>query len=143
MSIELDANDPLSELIDEFEEMEDWDDRYEFLIELGRELPALADAYRVDENKVDGCMSTVWMFNEVVPDGEDPGRLVVHADSDSIMVKGLIAILLAAFSNRKVEQAAAFDVDALFQRLGLNQHLSPNRRNGLFAMVKRIKQSVS
>lgn len=142
MPTDLDANDPLTELIDEFEEMEDWDERYEFLIELGRELPDLPEQYRLDENKVDGCMSTVWMVTEIDGVEDQPRRLTVHADSDSIMVKGLIAILLAAYSERTIEEVAAFDVDALFQRLGLNQHLSPNRRNGLFSMVKRIKQSV-
>lgn len=150
MPTELDANDPLSELIVEFEEMEDWDDRYEFLIELGRELPPLPDDYRLDKNKVDGCMSTVWMVTELEqPVGQaengdvaTSSKLTVHADSDSIMVKGLIAILLAAYSNRSVQYAAAYDIDKLFQRLGLNQHLSPNRRNGLFSMVKRIKAAV-
>lgn len=145
MAAELDANDPLAELIDEFEEMEDWDERYEFLIELGRELPDLPEAYRLDENKVDGCMSTVWMVNEIESrssQGEATATLKIHADSDSIMVKGLIAILLAAFSERPLEHVARYDIDGLFQQLGLNQHLSPNRRNGLFAMVKRIKSSV-
>ena len=131
----------LHELIDEFEELADWDERYEFLIELGRELPSMPAGEQTDSNKVEGCMSTVWMVTDypAAPSGEP--RLNIHADSDSIMVKGLLAILLTAFNGKTRDEVASFDVDGLFQRLGLDQHLSPNRRNGLFSMVKRIRQS--
>lgn len=131
----------LNELIDEFEELADWDERYEFLIDLGRELPSMRPEEQIDANKVEGCMSTVWMVTDYPSASSEEPRLVLHADSDSIMVKGLIAILLAAFNGKTREEVASFDVDGLFQRLGLDQHLSPNRRNGLFSMVKRIRQS--
>lgn len=132
-------NDELEELIEEFEEMEEWDERYEFLIELGRELPELPEEYRRKEFVVDGCMSQVWMATKLEPADSPEALLQIYADSDSILVKGLIAILQAAFSNRPVQEIVNFDVEALFGKLGLDQHLSPNRRNGLFAMVKRIR----
>lgn len=126
----------LESIIDEFEHYEDWDERYEFLVELGREIPALPDAVKVPENIVKGCMSTVWMSAERRSDG----TLSIHADSDSLIIKGLLVVLLAAYEGRNSEEVLAFDAYALFERLGLSQHLSANRRNGLQAMIARVRQ---
>ena len=123
----------LESIIDEFEHYEDWDERYEFLVELGREIPALPDAVKVPEK---GCMSTVWMSAERRSDG----TLSIHADSDSLIIKGLLVVLLAAYEGRNSEEVLAFDAYALFERLGLRQHLSANRRNGLQAMIARVRQ---
>jgi len=126
----------LESIIDEFEQFEDWDERYEFLVELGREIPPLPEAAKVAENVVKGCMSTVWMSAE----RRDDGTLAIHADSDSLIIKGLLVVLLAAYEGRTSEEALAFDAFALFERLGLSQHLSANRRNGLQAMIARVRQ---
>lgn len=128
---------PLAELLDEFAEFPDWDERYEFIIELGRRLPSMEPALRIPENRVHGCMSTVWMVARSINNGEP--RLEFLADSDSQIVRGLIVILLSVFSGRALADVATIDVERVFQQLGLAQHLSPNRRNGLYAMVKRIK----
>ena len=125
----------LDEITEEFDELEDWEERYEFLIDLGRELPALEPELMCEQNLVHGCMSTVWLVVEPAP-GE---VLQVRADSDSLIVKGLIVVLLAAFNLRKPEEIIQFDAEQLFDRLGLSQHLSANRRNGLFAMVQRAR----
>lgn len=126
---------PLTQLYDDFEFLTDWEDRYRHLIELGRKLPALSEAEHVDANKVQGCMSQVWF----VADMGEGGRYRFRADSDAHVVKGLIAVLLLAYSNKTAAEIAQVDIEATFKRLGLDQHLSPNRRNGFFAMAERIK----
>ncbi len=128
----------VEELVEEFEDMEDWDERYDFIIDLGRELPELKQEYQAEENIVHGCMSTVWLVTDVI--GEDQKRIQILADSDSIIVKGLIVIMLAFYNDRTPKEIVEDDVSTLFEKLGLNQHLSPQRRNGLFSMVKRLKQ---
>ena len=134
------ANFPptVEELIDEFQELEDWDERYDLIIDFGRELPALPEELQTEENIVQGCMSLVWLKTEVT----DPENKVIEikADSDSIIVKGLIVILLAHYNGKTAEQILNSDAIELFEKLGLNQHLSPQRRNGLYSMVKRLKQ---
>ncbi|MEZ6094305.1 MAG: SufE family protein [Pirellulaceae bacterium] len=126
----------LQELTSEFEDMFDWDERYDYLIDLGKQLPSLSDTEQSDENLVRGCMSTVWLVTDV--DAQDHMR--IRADSDSLIVKGLIVVLLAIFDNRKPAEIAVTDEMEVFRKLGMDQHLSPQRRNGLFAMVKRVKQ---
>ncbi len=128
----------VDQLIDEFEELEDWDERYDLIIDLGRELPQLSAEDQTEENLVQGCMSTVWLVTHLV----DPENQIVEirADSDSIIVKGLIVILLAHYTGKSATEILESDAIALFDKLGLNQHLSPQRRNGLFSMVKRLKQ---
>ena len=128
----------IAELTEDFHEMPDWDERYEYLVELGRELPVLDAQFQTAENKVDGCMSTVWMVTHRAADNHD--RIEIQADSDSLIVKGLIVVLLSLFSSKTAEQILHTDPEATFAELGLNQHLSPNRRNGLYSMVKRLKQ---
>ncbi len=127
--------DTLEQLTSDFEFLTDWEDRYRHLIEMGRALPALTEAEHNDANKVSGCMSQVWMVADLGADG----RYTFRADSDAHIVKGLIAILMLAYSGKTAAEIAAVDIDGSFKRLGLNEHLSPNRRNGFFSMVGRIK----
>lgn len=128
---------PIDEILEEFADIPDWDDRYELIIDLGRKLPPMPEGLQVDENRVRGCMSTVWLVAQVKQNGEP--RLEIIADSDSQIVRGLIVILLSLFSGRTLQEMATADPDEIFRRLGLSQHLSPNRRNGLYAMVQRIR----
>ena len=128
----------VDELIEEFSELEDWDERYDLIIDLGRELPALPPEAQTEENLVKGCMSTVWLVTSVTDD--ETKTIEIQADSDSIIVKGLIVILIAHYSGKPAREILASDAIALFEKLGLNQHLSPQRRNGLFSMVKRLKE---
>lgn len=127
----------LDELLETFEYLEEWDERYDYIIELGRKLPVIDQSLMTADNIVEGCMSSVWLVTRRQSDSEN---IDIVADSDSIIVKGLIVILLSALSGNSPEQILKYDVEALFNQLGLNEHLSPNRRNGLFSMVKRIRQ---
>lgn len=127
---------PVDELIEEFDELEDWDERYDLIIDLGRELPALPVELQNEENLVKGCMSLVWL----VTNFSDESVVDIQADSDSIIVKGLIVILLAHYAGKTATEIVESDAIKLFEKLGLNQHLSPQRRNGLYSMVKRLKQ---
>ncbi len=125
----------VEELLETFEELEEWDERYDFIIDLGRELPALPADKQSDDNIVEGCMSTVWMATEV-PSATEP--VVIYADSDSLIVKGLVAVLLAFYHGKTASQIVESDVSDYLTSLGLSQHLSPQRRNGLFSMIKRL-----
>jgi cysteine desulfuration protein SufE len=127
----------IDELIENFELFDEWEDRYRYVIDLGRALPPLEPQYHTDAFKVEGCMSQVWL---VPLPGED-GRLRFAADSDSAIVKGLAAVLLTAYSDKTPEEIQATDLEAIFAQIGLDQHLSPNRRNGFFSMVESIKAS--
>jgi cysteine desulfuration protein SufE len=119
---------------------DDWADRYQYIIGLGAKLPPLDEQYRTDTYKVEGCMSQVWLQSEIV--GEDSGRrLRFNADSDSTIVKGLFAILRILFSDKTAEEILAVDLETAFQQIGLEQHLSPNRRNGFFSMIEEIRRS--
>ena len=124
------------ELLETFEDLPEWDERYDFIIDLGRELPAGGPELQSQENIVEGCMSTVWMSVNK-PDSAD-AAVEIQADSDSIIVKGLIAILLSFFHGMTASQIVDADVSDYLKQLGLNQHLSPQRRNGLFSMIKRL-----
>lgn len=125
----------LAQLISDFEFLTDWEDRYRHIIELGRNLPELTADEHCDANKVHGCLSQVWF----VAERREDGAFVFRADSDAHIVKGLIAILLLAYSGKTPAEIAAVDIEGVFKQLGLDQHLSPNRRNGFFAMVGRIR----
>lgn len=126
----------IDELKENFSLFDEWEDRYRYLIDLGRALPPLDEARRTDVYKVEGCMSQVWL----VPEAEG-GRLSFRADSDSAIVKGLIAVLLVLFSGRTPQEILAIDVDGVFRDLGLEAHISPNRRNGFFSMVDTIRRT--
>jgi cysteine desulfuration protein SufE len=126
------------ELKENFALFDDWEDRYRYLIDLGRKLPDFPDALKTEAHKVRGCMSQVWMVPGH-PVG-DPARFAFAADSDAHIVKGLIAVLGTLFSGRSPEEIARTDTEAAFRALGLDQHLSPSRRNGLVSMVEKIKR---
>ena len=111
-----------------------WEDRYRYIIDLGRELPPMDPALHTDERLVRGCQSQVWI--DVTREDD---RLQLAVDSDAFIVKGLLALILAAYNNRSADEILAFDVDGYFETLGLMQHLSPTRGNGLRAMVARIR----
>ncbi len=124
------------ELVERFEAFDDWSDRYRYVIDLGRQLPDLDDAHKVDANKVLGCQSQVWV---VVREATNE-RVVFDGDSDSSIVKGLIAVLLVLYSGRSPADIVAIDAKPYFEQLGLAGHLSPSRANGFYAMVARIKR---
>lgn len=128
----------VDELIDDFQFLDDWEDKYKYVIELGQSLPPLDSKFRSEEWRVDGCTSQVWLVPEVNEvDGEK--FLSFKADSDAIIVRGLLAIILLIFSNKSVKDIKKIAVDDIFVKLGLEEHLTPSRRNGLFSMVEKIK----
>ena len=129
----------LDELADTFDMLGDWEERYRYLIELGRELPPLPESDHTEANKVRGCMSQVWFTHELQPGP----TLVFHGDSDAHIVKGLIAVLFALTSGKSPQDILALDIGGAFERLGLESNLSMNRRNGFYAMVERIKKIAS
>ena len=129
----------LDELYETFEDLVDWEDRYEYILDLGRSLPPLPADDQIGQNQVRGCMSTVWMVINNHSD-EKADHLDIRANSDSMIVKGLIVILLSLYSKRSPQQVLEIDAHQTFSKLGLNQHLSPNRRNGLFSMVQKIRE---
>jgi len=121
------------EIIDEFSMFDDWDERFQYLIDLGKDLPMIDPNYKTDENTIKGCQSKVWLHAE-----ESDGKVVFTADSDAIITKGIIAILIRAFSNQ--EAAAILEADTKFiDEIGLREQLSPTRANGLVSMIKQIK----
>lgn len=128
----------LKTLGENFELLGAWEDRYRYLIDLGRELPPMPESEKTDANKVRGCMSQVWLQVEPQTNGET--RYVFRGDSDAHIVKGLIAVLFAAYSGKTAREIGEVDIHAEFEKLGLSNHLSMNRRNGFFAMVERIRQ---
>jgi len=124
----------IDEIVQTFSFFDDWEDRYRFIIDLGRDLPPMDDALKTDANFVHGCQSKVWIASEFTQ-----GRLRFTLDSDAMIVRGLIAIVLAAFDGRTPKEILDYDIDALFVRLDLLRHLSPTRGNGLVALVRRIR----
>lgn len=127
----------LEKLISNFELLGDWEERYGYLIDLGKKLPGLPEAEKTEENRVHGCQAMVWMVMEADP--ERAGALRFRADSDAFIVRGLIAVLQLIFNGRSPEEILAADARGILGQLGLDQHLSPTRKNGLFAMVERIR----
>jgi len=128
----------IAEIIDNFSLLDEWDDRYRYLIELGRELPPLAAEAHNEANKVRGCASQVWLDTRVRPNGAGGPVLTFVGDSDAHIVRGLIAILFAMYSGRSARDILATDAVALFERMGLREHLTPQRSNGFRSMVDRI-----
>jgi sulfur transfer protein SufE len=126
------------DLVDTFEMFDEWEDRYGVLIDFGKKLPPLDDSDKVEENRVHGCQSQVWM---VARPRKENGQTVIDfiADSDALIVKGLIAILRKVYSGQPPQNILSFDMAGLLGRLGLDQHLTTGRRNGLDGMVRRIK----
>ena len=129
----------IDEIIDNFALLDEWDDRYRYLIELGRQLPPLAPEAHSDANKVQGCASQVWLDTSVRPNGAGGPVLTFEGDSDAHIVRGLIAILFAMYSGRSARDILSTDAVATFERLGLREHLTPQRSNGFRSMVERIR----
>lgn len=129
---------PFQDIAENLSFLDDWEDRYRYLIELGQALPRLEAEERVDTNKVNGCISQVWLVAEPV---ETDGAISLHirGESDAMIVQGLVAILLALYSDRPAREIAETDAVALFDELGLREHLTAQRSNGLVAMVNRIR----
>ncbi|MCB9664580.1 MAG: SufE family protein [Alphaproteobacteria bacterium] len=125
----------IDEIVETFEALDPGEDRYRFLIELGKDLPGLPDEAKVESHRVHGCQSRVWMVAGV----DEQGHLALHADSDAFLVRGLIAVLLATYAGLSPAQAVDVDPLATFARIGLEQQLSMGRRNGLHSMVQRIR----
>lgn len=121
------------EIIDEFSFFEDWMERYEYMIELGKSLPMIEDEFKTDSNLISGCQSKVWLHSEIEGD-----KIKFTADSDAILTKGIVALLLRVFNNQKPKDI--LDADLYFvDKIGLKEHLSPTRANGLVSMIKQIK----
>jgi len=133
----------IDEIIDNFTLLDDWDDRYRYVIELGRSLPPLADSAHVDANKVQGCASQVWLLTHVKPDGADGPVLTFEGDSDAHIVRGLVAILVALYSGKPAREIVGIDALELFDRIGLRDKLTPQRSNGLRSMVERIRREAN
>ncbi len=129
----------IDEIIENFALLEDWDDRYRYLIELGRSLPEMPDRAHNDTNKVQGCASQVWLETSMRPNGKGGLVLTFVGDSDAHIVRGLIAVLLALYSGKSAQDILATDAIELFNRLGLREHLTPQRSNGFRSMVERIR----
>lgn len=129
----------LQDLLDDFALIDDWEERYRYVIELGRALPGLPENAKMEDNRVRGCASQVWLETRVAREGGEP-VLTFEADSDAHIVRGLIAILLSLYSGRTAREI--LDVDALgaFEKLGLTEHLTPQRSNGVRSMVERIRR---
>ena len=129
----------LDEIVENFNYLDDWEDRYRYLIELGRGLEPLDDAAHNESTKVRGCVSQVWL--ELRAGKDDSGSPILHlkGDSDAHIVRGLVALLIALYSGQTATQILAADAEGLFETLGLSTHLTPQRSNGVHAMVERIK----
>ncbi len=123
----------LDELVENFALFDDWEERYRYLIDLGRTLPAMDEAMKTEENLVRGCTSRVWMQSYV-----KDGTFHFIADSEAHIVRGLVALLVGAYNEKSLDDIAEIDVEAAFKEIGLDQHLSPNRRSGFFAMVEKV-----
>jgi cysteine desulfuration protein SufE len=129
----------IDEIRDNFALLEDWDDRYRYVIELGRTLDPMSDAEHSTANKVQGCASQVWLSRRIARNDHDEPVLSYRGDSDAHIVRGLIAILLTLLSGRTPQAILATDAIAVFDKLGFREHLTPQRSNGLRSMVERIR----
>ena len=123
------------DIIDTLSFFDSWEDRYRYMIELGKEIPTMKESLRTTDKIVPGCQSQVWITNEILD-----GKFTFQVDSDALIVKGLLAIVMAAYNNKTAEEILAFDIEDYFLELDLIKHLSPTRGNGLKAMVDRIKK---
>ena len=130
----------LEEILSDFELLDEWEDRYRYIIELGRTLEPLSEDDRTDKNKVQGCVSQVWLSTRIQTNGaDDVPRLNFTGDSDAHIVRGLIAILFAIYSGKPASEILTTDAQAVFRDLGLSEHLTPQRSNGFVSMVERIR----
>ncbi|WP_306150027.1 MULTISPECIES: SufE family protein [unclassified Roseibium] len=129
----------LDDILETFEFLDDWEDRYKYLIDLGKDLPPLTDAERSEEHKVRGCVSQVWLITGIEKNAEGAPVLTFRGDSDALIVQGLVAIVTAVFSGKTAEDILKTDVEGVFNQLDLQEHLTPQRSNGLRSMVGRIR----
>ena len=127
----------LADIVDTFELLGDWDQRYQYLIELGEQLPPMPDALKTEDNRVKPCMSTVYITAYTDPD--HPDRVRYHGDCDTAIIKGVLALLIELVSGRTVAEIQAIDMDEIFEQLQLGEHLSPNRHVGVYAIVDLMK----
>ena len=125
----------LEQLKDDFELLSDWEDRYSYIIDLGKALPPMDISLKIEDNKVNGCTSQVWM---ATTDKSSSDSLDFVADSDAIIVRGLVAVLMIIYNGKSKEEIKNIDIHGVFSNLGLDSHLSVNRRNGFFSMVSKI-----
>ncbi|MAD61553.1 MAG: cysteine desulfuration protein SufE [Myxococcales bacterium] len=133
------AQRPLQELIEDFEFLDDWEDRYAYLIDLGKQLTTLPQSYKSEEYRVKGCTSQVWLIHSQT---EENGQVIHHynADSDAFIVRGLVAIVLSAYSGKTNHEIEQIDLATLFSKIGLERNLSISRRNGFASMVAKVKE---
>ncbi|WP_435236470.1 SufE family protein [Psychromonas sp. PT13] len=124
-----------AEILDDFEFFDDWQERYQYIIDLGKSLPEMPESLKVPANLIRGCQSNVWLSTNI-----QDGKLQLQLDSDAIIVKGLLILVLAAFNDKTASEIIAFDVDDYFSRLDLFRHLSPTRGNGVRAVVSKITE---
>ncbi|WP_236869805.1 SufE family protein [Candidatus Bandiella numerosa] len=127
-------NKEIKQLIDEFGLFDDWEEKYSYIIELGKTLPKLNDDEKVEKNKVSGCISQVWLTSR-----EEDGKLFFYADSDALIVKGLLAIVIKIFSDKTRIEIQNINFMDIFNQLDLKNHLSPGRSNGLFSVISKIR----
>lgn len=126
----------IEDILENFEFLDEWEDRYRFVIDLGRQLPEFPESARTEENRVRGCTSKVWLVSKLQG---DPPVLKLWGDSDAHIVRGLVYILLSLYSGKTPDEALKIDAKGMLSKLGLEGHLSPMRTNGLYAMVERIR----
>lgn len=124
-----------NEILDDLEFLDDWEQRYQYIIDLGKALPGLPEEQRKDEYLVRGCQSNVWLISE-----EKGDKLLFHVDSDAVIVQGLLTLVMAGYHDKTPEQILAFDIDQYFKQLDLENHITPTRGNGLRAIVGKIRQ---
>ena len=130
-------NKEINRLIEEFESFDDWEEKYSYIIELGKKLPKLDEAEKVESNKVNGCVSQVWLVIK-----QNHEKLYFYADSDAMIVKGLLAIVLRVYSGKSKDQINKINFEQVFTKLDLKNHLSPSRSNGLFSVIRKSLKSI-
>ncbi len=131
----------LDEIVDIFDILGDWDQRYQYLVELGEKLPPMPEEFKTEDNKVKGCMSQVWVH--AYRDREQPELIHFHGDCDTSIIKGVLALLIQLVDGKTAEEIQHMDVDEFFSRLKLDEHLSPNRHFGIYALVELMKQQAA
>lgn len=130
----------LDELVEIFELLGDWDQRYAFIIDIGETIPEMPAALKTEDNKVKGCMSQVWISAYTKPDQDQADRIYFHGDCDTAVIKGVLALLIQLCEGKTSDELQKLDVDEFFERLQLDEHLSPNRHVGVYAIVELMKQ---
>ena len=130
----------LDRLVRNFEVLGNWEERYRYIIQMGKKLPVMPEEDKTEDNRVTGCISRVWLTHQIAENEAGATTLTFVADSDAHIVKGLIAFLLMLFSGRTPAEILAVNIEDVFTRLGLDRHLSPNRRNGFVSMLEKIRK---